>query len=87
MLSGLLFLASQTAYADDSAQLKEASLQACATQASQVPEAQKEQMMKVCECTVENTDYAALVEKVAAGDASVQADAMAVAQKCAEENS
>jgi hypothetical protein len=78
---------SHAVFAQDAAQLKDVSMQACDAQAAQVPEAQRELMSKICKCTVENTDYEAFLEKSASGDESVQADAIAVAQKCAEENS
>jgi hypothetical protein len=52
-----------------------------------VPEAQRESMLHICKCTVENTDYESLISKSAAGGESAQDDAIAVAQKCAEENS
>jgi len=73
--------------AQDAAQLKEMSMKACDAQASQVPEAQRESVSKICKCTVENTDYDSLIAKSAAGDASAQQDAIKVAQKCAKENS
>jgi len=74
--------------AQDAAQLKETSLSACDAQAAQMPEIQREQVSKICKCTVENTDYEELLTKSAAGDtAGVQADAIAVAQKCAEDHS
>jgi len=73
-------------FAQDAAQLKESSLAACNAQAAQLPEDQKYVVTKICECTVENTDYETLIAKNAAGDTSAQADAIAVAQKCAEEN-
>ena len=78
---------SVSAFAQDAAQLKASSLAACNAQAAQLPEDQKYVVTKICECTVENTDYATLIAKSAAGDTSAQTDAIAVAQKCAEENS
>lgn len=80
-------LGSGITFAQDAAQLKDMSLKACDAQASQIPEAQREQVSKICKCTVENTDYEALIAKSAAGDASAQTDAIAVAQKCASESS
>jgi len=81
-------LTTLTVAAQDAAQIKELSLQACATQAAQMPEAQRELVNKICKCTVENTDYDEFLKKTAAGDtASVQADALAVAQKCQADNS
>jgi len=76
-----------SSFAQDAAQLKEMSLKACDAQASQVPETQRETILKICKCTVENTDYESLIKKSAAGDESAQADAIAVAQKCQKENS
>lgn len=78
-------LGSVAAFAQDANELKEMSLKACDAQASQAPEAQREMMTHICKCTAENTDFASLIEKTAAGDESAQADAIAVAQKCAEE--
>jgi hypothetical protein len=80
-------LALNTIFAQGSVQLKEMSMKACEAQSSQVPEAQRESMFHICKCTVENTDYESLISKSAAGGESAQDDAIAVAQKCAEENS
>lgn len=89
-MAALLFATTafaQDAGQPDAAQLKEMSMQACDAQTAQLPEEQKEMAMKVCECTVSNTDYDALMTNSQAGDLEkVQADAMAVAQKCAEDN-
>ena len=80
-------LTTLSASAQDAEQIKELSLKACATQSEQMPEEQRELVMKICTCTVENTDYTVLLEKTAAGDtASVQADALAVAQQCQADN-
>jgi len=75
------------ASAQDADQIKSLSLQACEQQAAQLPEDQRELVMKICECTVENTDYETLLAKSAAGDTSVQADALAVAQQCQADHS
>lgn len=80
-----VFTASFLVHAQDAAQLKEMSMKACDAQATQVPEAQRESMSKICKCTVENTDYESLIAKSAAGDTSAQTDVIAVAQKCAKE--
>lgn len=80
-------LGSLATFAQDATQLKEMSLKACDAQAAQAPEEQREMMTQICKCTVENTDYESLMEKTAAGDESGQTDAIAVAQKCAEEQS
>ena len=81
-------LTALTASAQDAAQIKDLSLKACEAQSAQMPEEQRELVMKICTCTVENTDYDVLLEKSVAGDtASVQADALAVAQKCQAEHS
>ena len=78
---------SHSIFAQDVSQMKEMSMKACESQAAQMPEAQKEMILNMCKCTVENTDYEALIAKSAAGDTSVQADALAVAQKCAQQAS
>jgi len=83
----MMSLSALNSFAQDASQLKEISLKACEAQALQVEESQRELVMKICECTVENTDYESLTAKSAAGDASVQDDAIAVAQKCQKENS
>lgn len=83
----IALLASGMTFGQDAAQLKEMSLKACDAQSSQVPEEQREQVAKICKCTVENTDYETLIAKSAAGDASAQTDAIAVAQKCMGESS
>ena len=80
-------LGSATTFAQDAAQLQEMSMKACDAPASQAPEAQRESMTQICKCTVENTDYESLMAKTAAGDTSAQTDAVAVAQKCAEDQS
>jgi len=68
--------------AQDPAQLKETSLQACDAQSTQVPEAHREMVLRMCRCTAENTDYESLIAKSAAGDLSFQDDALAVAKQC-----
>ena len=84
-LSALLLTTS--AFSQDAAQLKEMSMQACDAQIAQLPEEQRGMALKVCQCTVDNTDYAKLTADSQAGDLEkVQAEALAVAQKCAEEN-
>ena len=80
-------LLSTSAFAQDATQLKEMSMQACDAQTAQLPEEQRSMALKVCECTVNNTDYEKLTADSQSGDLEkVQADALAVAQKCAEEN-
>ena len=78
-------LGATNGYAQDAAQLKQISIDACDAQVAQIPEDQRELVLEICKCTVENTDYEALLAKAAAGDQSLQADAIAVAQKCQEE--
>ena len=69
--------------ADD---LKKSTLEACSAQAAAVPEAQREMIVKVCECSAENTDYD-LMLKAQSGDqdavAKATESAMKVGQKCA----
>lgn len=69
----------------DIKQLKEAALQTCDAQAASLPEASREAVLKVCKCSVENTDYELIMK--AASDPNVmekvQAKALEVGQKCA----
>ncbi len=84
MIAGLI---AGTASAQDAEQLKEFALNACDTQMQQVPADQREKAMKICKCTVNNTDYAAVLENTKAGNTEqIQKDALAVAQKCTTEN-
>jgi len=86
-LTSAALLLSSSVLAQDAAQLKEMSMQACDAQTAQLPEEQRAMALKVCTCTVDNTDYAKLTADSQAGDLEkVQADALAVAQKCAEDN-
>lgn len=87
MVSGTFCATTTSSYAQDAAQLKEFSMQACAAQAAQVEESLRENLIKICECTVENTDFDTLIKKSAAGDTSFQADAQAVVQQCQQDNS
>ncbi len=82
-LSTALMMATVTSvWAMDADQLKEQSLEACKTSSQQVPEEYREQTYKTCKCTVEKTDY----EAVLAGNTEqVQADALKNAQECAKE--
>jgi hypothetical protein len=74
---------STSSFAQDAEQMREASLSACDAQAAQMPEAQKELVLKTCKCSVENTDYAAMLAAAQSGDmAKSQELAMATAEKC-----
>ena len=82
-----LSLSVTNSFAQDAKQLKEESLKACDAQAAQMPESQRELVSKVCKCTVEKTDYESLLAKIAAGDATAQDDAIAVATQCQKDHS
>lgn len=67
--------------------LKKMALEACETQMEQVPAEMREKAMKTCKCTVEKTDYEALLAAQKAGDTEkIQADATAAALACAKES-
>ncbi len=71
-----------TACSDEAGKLKKQALEACEVSAQQMPENMREETLKVCQCTVEKTDYQAAV----AGDAAkLQADAIKNAEACAKE--
>jgi len=87
IILAVAMLISTTAVAQQTAEeLKKTTLEACQTQAAAIPEAQREMVTKVCECSAENTDYELMV-KAQSGDqdAVTQAtqSAMKVGQKCA----
>ncbi len=86
MIIIILAVLSTAGFAMDADQMKAAALKACDTQLETVPEALREQTQKTCECNVNNTDYAALLEAQQSGDAEqVQQDALKVAEACAKE--
>ncbi len=77
----ILAMLSFVSYAMDADQLKSAALKACDTQLESVPEAMREQSKKTCECNVNNTDYAAVLEAQQSGDTEkVQQAALAAHQ-------
>lgn len=81
-----LLIASFSALAMDGKQLKEAALKACDTQAEQMPENVRAQVKKTCLCSVNKTDYDALMKAQASGKMEeIQAEALKVAQECAAE--
>ena len=80
-------LATTPAVAQTSADdLKKSALEACEAQAAAIPEAQREMVVKVCECSAENTDYDIML-KAQSGDqdavTKATESAMKVGQKCA----
>ena len=86
MLTIIFVILSSTGFAMDADQMKAAALKACDTQLESVPEAMREQSKKTCECNVNNTDYAAVLEAQQSGDTEkVQQDALIVAEDCARE--
>lgn len=66
-------------------ELKTKALEACGAQLEQVPEEMREQATVICECTVENMDYAKLEALTNAGESQEAMKlSMEVAQKCSE---
>ena len=85
VMMALMGMASVTV-AQDAKQLKEIALTACKTQMEQVPAEMRDRAMKTCTCTVEKTDYDAVIKAQQAGNLEkIQADATAVAMECAKE--
>ncbi len=81
----ILAMSSSVGFAMDASQLKEAALQACDTQSVHVSEKMREQAKKLCQCNVNNTDYAAVLDAQQSGDSEkVQADVLKVAAACTE---
>ncbi|MCF6301445.1 MAG: hypothetical protein L3J52_10075 [Proteobacteria bacterium] len=67
-------------------EMKDAALEACNTQAEQMPAESRDLVLKSCKCYVDNTDYAAVLSDTTSGDTDkLQADALAVAEKCQKE--
>lgn len=79
-------MAASSSFAMDATQMKDAALKACQTQMEQVPEEMREKSKQACECSVNKTDYQAMLDAQEAGDTEkLQADAVKVAQECAAE--
>ena len=73
-------------FAQDIEQIKQQAKKVCETQSAQVDEQERELVLKVCTCTVDNTDYEAFLADMAAGDmVKIQADAEIAASKCSED--
>lgn len=82
MCAVLAFTLPMMACSDEASKLKEQALQACETSVLQVPENVRERTLKMCQCTVEKTDYQAVLS----GDTSkIQAESIENAQACAKE--
>ncbi len=72
-------------FAMDAEQLKEAALKTCETQLESVPENMREKSKKTCECTVKKTDYEKVLAAQKSGNTeALQADAVKIAQECAQ---
>jgi len=81
----ILSMMSSSAFSMDADQLKAAALKGCDTQLESVPEEMREQTKKICECNVNNTDYAAILDAQQSGETEkVQQDALKVATECAK---
>lgn len=78
-------LATSSASAQNAEEMRKSSLEACDIQAQAMPEAQRDMVLNVCKCTVENTDYDMMMKAQSdqAAMEEVQAAAMKVAQECA----
>ena len=82
-ISTAFLLASPLAFSQTAEELKKQSLQVCHAQAAQLPEEQKAQVLSICSCTIENTDYKKVLKYSKEGNLSkVQEDAIKVAQEC-----
>ena len=67
-------------------QLKEAAVKACDMQAQQMPENMRKKVKDTCICTVNKTDYDAMLKAQNSGNTEqIQAEALKVAQECAAE--
>lgn len=81
----ILTFISFISFAMDANQLKQAALDACQVEVAGVPEDVREKTKELCECKVENTDYAAVLEAQQSGDTEkVKKDALDVAAACAK---
>lgn len=82
-----LLITASTSSAQEIEQMKEASMQACNAQVAKLSAEQQEAGLKVCECTVENTDFEALQADTQTGNIQkVIADSQAIAQDCAKKH-
>lgn len=74
-------------FAQSAEEMKAAALEACDTQAASIPEAQRGMVLDMCKCSVESSDYEAMLKASSSGDAKaleeVQAAALEAGQKCA----
>ena len=78
-----LLLISPFSLAQTGADLKAQTLQICQAQAAQLADEQKELILALCNCTVENTDYDQVLKDSIAGNITkIQEDATKVAQEC-----
>lgn len=67
------------------ADMKKMALDACKVSAANVPAAQKQSVLSMCECTVEKTDYDKVMKLSQEGKTQeVQADAQKVALECSK---
>ncbi|VAW46746.1 hypothetical protein MNBD_GAMMA02-233 [hydrothermal vent metagenome] len=82
----ILTMAASTGFSMDASQLKEQALKVCETQLENVPEDMREMSKKICECKANKTDYEAVLTVKESGDTEkITADALKIAQECAEE--
>ncbi|MCX7553774.1 hypothetical protein OS175_07780 [Marinicella sp. S1101] len=83
----ILMLSSSMTFAKDATQLKDDAMRACAAEVAGVPEDMQAKTQKLCECKVNKTDYAAVLEAQQSGDSEkVRGDALKVAAECAKEH-
>jgi hypothetical protein len=75
------------ALAKDATQLKDDAMRACVIEVAGVPEDMQAKTKQLCECKVNKTDYAAVLEAEQSGDSEkVREDALKVAAECAKEH-
>ena len=80
----VLMLVTSVGFTRGASELKDAALKACDTAMESVPENMREQSKKMCECTVNKTDYEAVLAAQKSGDMTqLQEDAIKNAQACA----
>ena len=82
-MTAIILLTSSLAFSQSAEDLKKQSLQVCEAQVAQLPEEQKAQVLSICNCTIENTDYEKVLKYSQEGNLTkVQEDAIKVAQEC-----
>lgn len=82
----LSLIATMAVYAQDAEQMKKDALVDCSTKVELLPAESREAVMRSCTCKVNNTDYEAVIVDIQAGNTDkLQADSLAVIEKCEAE--